>query len=100
MKQLLFSLAFMLIGSFAFANSSFKSDTSGIIELDSTEFYGDFTQSEIVSTQDCGSCTLTTVTQVISNGEVTYQSTVIFHTDAMSCEEFFGLLSAAMSVFR
>ena len=103
MKQLMFYLAFMLIGSFAFANSEKKIETKDLsidnksLEIQTFEFIDEnSTYLKYENSSLTESCTITSVTQVISNGEVTYQSTTLFHIDGMSCETFFGLLAAAL----
>ena len=103
MKQLIFSLAFMLIGSFAFANAEKKLETEDLsidnksLEIQTFEFIDDnntYVKYEYSSLTE--SCTIASVTQVISNGEVTYQSNTLFHIDGMSCETFFGLIASAL----
>jgi hypothetical protein len=103
MKKVFFSLAFMLIGSFAMANSEKKLETKDLsidyksLEIQTFEFIDEnstFVKYEYSPLTE--SCTITSVTQVISNGEVTYQSTTLFHLDGMSCETFFGLIASAL----
>jgi hypothetical protein len=104
MKNVFFSLAFMLIGSFAFANNyeNIKSkEVSGLINKStsfkfySTDKNNNYVEYEYSALTD--SCTITTVTQVISNGEVTYTHTTLWHMDGISCENL-ALICRAVSI--
>lgn len=101
MKKLLLILAFMLIGSFAFANTEKIQETKDLSFNKKTAVIKTFelidennTKLKYEYSALTESCTITSVTQVISNGEVTYQSTTLFHIDGMSCETFYGSLAS------
>lgn len=81
MKTKLFAFAFMLVGAFAFGSP--KNDLS------------DTTLNEFGTVVLAESCTITTGTQIVSNGEVIYEEVNTFHIDGMSCETFFTLLMRA-----
>lgn len=90
MKNLFLSLAFILAGTFCYANekndSKIVEDTVFITNIEST--------SQSLTLED--SCTIRTGIQIISNGEVTFQVTSVFHIDGISCEDLF---SSIMDMF-
>lgn len=94
----------MLIGSFAFANNyeNIKSkEVSGLINKSTSfKFYSTVKNNNYVEYEYSAltdSCTITTVTQVISNGEVTYTHTTLWHMDGISCENL-ALICRAFSI--
>lgn len=87
MKNVFFALAFMLVGSFAFGKP-YKE-----LKLDGLYSPNILCEFEIVDMAE--SCTITTGTQIVSNGEVIYEEVNTFHIDGMSCETFFTLLMRA-----
>lgn len=99
MKKIVFALAFMLIGSIAFANSEItneKATVSDEIEISQTVSTELFYFSEIKNS-DVPGCTIVTGTQVISNGEVVYQEVNTWHTDAFeSCEAMWQFIANAL----
>lgn len=106
MKHVFFSLAFMLISSFAIANNSEEIKSKEVSSLNNKEtsftFYSKDKNNNNVKYEysaQTDSCTITSITQYVSNGEVTYTHTTLMHIDGMSCETFIKLMSIDFSAF-
>ena len=93
MKNVFFALAFMLIGTSAFANDSKKVEAvkfEKAVELLNSSTYYQIIDNNSFSEK---SCTIKTGHQIINNGEVVYQETNSWTITGMSCDEFFFYLS-------